>query len=123
MDPEGAVIPFADGHTRQLPVITAGPFRYATYADSYLAKAKEIATRPVKQAVIAPSALSLLYPGDGISSYPKEAFIEDLVNESETDIRRSLDGGRFDRSARFHRRAVVSQSWIRRKGCRRRLST
>jgi 5-methyltetrahydropteroyltriglutamate--homocysteine methyltransferase len=93
LDPNGVVIPFADGHTRQLPVITAGPFRYATYADAYLRKAKEIATRPVKQAVIAPSALSLLYPADGIGDYPKEAFIEDLVNESETDIRRSLDAG------------------------------
>ena len=33
---DGVVIPFADGHTRRLPVLTAGPFRYATYADSYL---------------------------------------------------------------------------------------
>ena len=28
--PGGVVIPFADGHTRQLPVLTTGPFRYAT---------------------------------------------------------------------------------------------
>ncbi len=28
--PDGVVIPFADGHTRQLPRLTAGPFRYAT---------------------------------------------------------------------------------------------
>ena len=27
--PDGVVIPFADGHTRQLPRLTAGPFRYA----------------------------------------------------------------------------------------------
>jgi methionine synthase II (cobalamin-independent) len=93
LDPEGAVIPFADGHTRQLPVITSGPFRYVTYADSYLRKAKEITTRPVKQPVIAPSALSLLYPAGGIDGYSREAFIEDLVHESETDIRRSLDAG------------------------------
>src|SRR5213592_5012758 len=26
--PDGAVIPFADGHTRQLPRLTGGPFRY-----------------------------------------------------------------------------------------------
>jgi 5-methyltetrahydropteroyltriglutamate--homocysteine methyltransferase len=25
--PDGVVIPFADGHTRQLPRLTAGPFR------------------------------------------------------------------------------------------------
>lgn len=93
LDSNGAVIPFADGHTRQLPVLTGGPFRYVTYADSYLRKAQGFATRPVKQAVIAPSALSLLYPGDGLADYPKDAFIDDLVNESETDIRRCLDAG------------------------------
>ena len=26
--PDGVAIPFADGHTRQLPRLTAGPFRY-----------------------------------------------------------------------------------------------
>jgi 5-methyltetrahydropteroyltriglutamate--homocysteine methyltransferase len=50
--PDGVVIPFADGHTRQLPRLTRGPFRYQTYADGYLAAARDIATRPVKQAVI-----------------------------------------------------------------------
>src|SRR6202158_2450950 len=34
--PDGVVIPFADGHTRQLPRLTAGPFRYQTRAASYL---------------------------------------------------------------------------------------
>ena len=34
--PGGVTIPFADGHTRQLPVLTAGPFRYATQAWSYV---------------------------------------------------------------------------------------
>src|ERR1700752_731957 len=28
----GVVIPFADGHTRQLPKLTAGPFRYQLHA-------------------------------------------------------------------------------------------
>ena len=28
LDPNGVIIPFADNHTRQLPKITAGPFRY-----------------------------------------------------------------------------------------------
>ena len=49
--PDGVVIPFADGHTRQLPRLTRGPFRYRPYADSYLLEAKSTATRPVKQAV------------------------------------------------------------------------
>jgi 5-methyltetrahydropteroyltriglutamate--homocysteine methyltransferase len=91
--PDGVVMPFADGHTRQLPRLTRGPFRYQTYADGYLAAARDIATRPVKQAVISASALSLLYPEDGIDGYPRDAFLADLLGEVETDIRRSLAGG------------------------------
>jgi 5-methyltetrahydropteroyltriglutamate--homocysteine methyltransferase len=33
--PDGVVIPFADGHQRQLPRLTAGPLRYAVHADRY----------------------------------------------------------------------------------------
>src|SRR5712691_10790357 len=33
---DGVPIPFADGHTRQLPRVTAGPFHYATRADADL---------------------------------------------------------------------------------------
>ncbi len=89
----GVVIPFADGHTRQLPVITEGPFRYRTHADAYLRAALVVATRPVKQAVISASALSLLYPADGIEGYSRDAFIADLVDEAEADIRGSLEAG------------------------------
>src|SRR5207248_9201793 len=38
--PDGVTIPFADGHTRRLPRLTAGPFRYQTYADVYLVAAR-----------------------------------------------------------------------------------
>jgi 5-methyltetrahydropteroyltriglutamate--homocysteine methyltransferase len=89
--PDGVIIPFADGHTRQLPRLTAGPFRYQTYASSYLEKAKQYAHVPIKQAVISASALSLLYPPDGIQGYSREQFIEDLIDEAETDIRRCLE--------------------------------
>src|SRR5580658_3133412 len=34
--PDGVVIPFKDGHTRQLPKLTGGPFRYQAYAGNYL---------------------------------------------------------------------------------------
>ena len=34
--PGGVTLSFEDGHTRQLPLLTAGPFRYATQAWSYL---------------------------------------------------------------------------------------
>ncbi|BCK56715.1 cobalamin-independent methionine synthase II family protein [Nocardia wallacei] len=91
--PDGAVIPFADGHQRQLPRLTAGPFRYQIYAERYLRAAQELSPVPVKQAVIAPSALSLLYPADGIEGYPREAFLSDLADEAERDIRGCLDAG------------------------------
>ncbi|MFF0576882.1 cobalamin-independent methionine synthase II family protein [Streptosporangium saharense] len=91
--PDGAVIPFADGHTRQLPRLTSGPFRYAVHAEEYLRRARSHTALPVKQAVIAPSALSLLYPADGIEDYPRKAFLDDLVSEAETDILGSLNAG------------------------------
>jgi 5-methyltetrahydropteroyltriglutamate--homocysteine methyltransferase len=91
--PDGVVIPFADGHTRQLPVLNAGPFRYRTYADSYIQAARKHARLPIKQAVISASALSLLYPQGGIPGYPRDAFLEDLLREHAADIRRCLEMG------------------------------
>lgn len=93
LDPNGAVIPFADGHTRQLPCLTSGPFRYRTRAETYVREARRHTDRPVKQAVIAPSALSLLYPGKGIDGYSRDAFLRDLADEAEADIRGCLDAG------------------------------
>jgi 5-methyltetrahydropteroyltriglutamate--homocysteine methyltransferase len=92
---DGVTIPFADGHTRQLPRLTAGPFRYGVHAESYLKTAQRYAHRPVKQAVISASALSLLYPPDGLSNYSRKAFIEDLSKEAECDIRDCLNAGAF----------------------------
>lgn len=89
----GVVIPFKDGHTRQLPVLNGGRFRYQQYADSYLREARSYTKLPLKQAVISVSALSLLYPGNGLPEYPREQFVADLLNEAETDIRRSFDSG------------------------------
>lgn len=93
LSPNGVVIPFADGHTRQLPKITTGPFHYTTYAEGYLKRAKRLTSLPVKQAVISVSAISLLYPQEGIENYSHEQFINDLVNEAEADIRKCLNAG------------------------------
>src|SRR5208283_4412910 len=68
--PNGFKIPFSAGHIRRMPRLTAGPFRYKRYADSYLAVARRYAHVPLKQAVISPSALSLLYPADEIPVIP-----------------------------------------------------
>ncbi|MFI0418573.1 cobalamin-independent methionine synthase II family protein [Spongiactinospora sp. 9N601] len=91
--PDGVVIPFADGHTRQLPRLTTGPFRYAVHAETYLNEARRHTRLPVKQAVIAPSALSLLYPAEPLDGYPRKAFLDDLTAEAEADIRGCLAAG------------------------------
>jgi 5-methyltetrahydropteroyltriglutamate--homocysteine methyltransferase len=91
--PDGFKIPFAAGHTRRMPRLTGGPFHYKRYADSYLDVAMRYAQVPVKQAVISPSALSLMYPADGIPGYSREEFIDDLLREHETEIRRCLQKG------------------------------
>jgi 5-methyltetrahydropteroyltriglutamate--homocysteine methyltransferase len=93
LSPRGVTIQFADGHVRQLPKLVSGPFRYKTYASAYLRTAKEIAHTPVKQAVISPSALSLLYGSEAIAGYPQEKFLDDLVNEAARDIRDCLNLG------------------------------
>jgi 5-methyltetrahydropteroyltriglutamate--homocysteine methyltransferase len=90
---DGVVIPFADGHTRQLPRLTAGPFHYATYASQYFAAARRLTDAPLKQAVISASALSLLYPASGLPGYSRDAFLSDLVDEAVADIRRCLVHG------------------------------
>jgi 5-methyltetrahydropteroyltriglutamate--homocysteine methyltransferase len=86
-------ITFADGHVRRVPRLTEGPFRYRQYAVDYLRSAKQKTSRAVKQAVITASALSLIYPKEGLPGYPREEFICDLLNEVERDIRQCLDAG------------------------------
>jgi methionine synthase II (cobalamin-independent) len=85
---------FADGHYRQLPKLVGGPFRYKTFAADTLKRSIKLASRPMKQAVIAPSMLALLYPLDEqISGYSREQFESDLVDECEKDIRGAFDAG------------------------------
>jgi len=85
---------FADGHHRQLPRLTGGPFKYKTFAGDTLRKSIKYASKPMKQAVIAPSMLALLYPlEEEVDGYPREQFEEDLTNETEKDIRGAFDAG------------------------------
>ena len=85
---------FADGHGRQLPRLTGGPFKYKAYAADALKKSLPLAGKPMKQAVIAPSMLALLYPlKDELPDYSREQFEEDLCNETERDIRAAFDAG------------------------------
>jgi 5-methyltetrahydropteroyltriglutamate--homocysteine methyltransferase len=91
--PDGFKIPFVAGHVRRMPRLTAGPFRYKRHADSYLDVALRYARVPVKQAVISPSALSLMYPAEEIPGYPREKFLDDLLNEHVAEVRACLRKG------------------------------
>jgi methionine synthase II (cobalamin-independent) len=85
---------FDDGHDRQLPRIVSGPFRYKQYASEFVQKNKQDASKPVKQAVISPSMMMLLYPLDGdIEGYPREQFLDDVIDECEKDIRQCFEAG------------------------------
>lgn len=90
---DGLEIQFEDGHSRQLPRLTAGPFRYQNYAVKYMQSALHYAHVPVKQAVISASLLSLLYPEQELTDYSKEQFLNDLVHEVANDIRLCLEAG------------------------------
>ena len=92
-DSEGFKIPFIGGHTRRMLRLTRGPFRYQRYADTFLRKALQYARVPVKQAVISPSALSLMYPDQPISDYSREQFIGDLIDQHELEVRACLRAG------------------------------
>jgi len=92
---EGMTINFEDGHSRQLPLLTGRPFKYGKYAVEYLTEAQKLTALPVKQAVISASALSLIYPQNGIEGYSQAEFMADLLNECEKDIRQCLDQGAY----------------------------
>jgi methionine synthase II (cobalamin-independent) len=85
---------FDDGHHRQLPRLTGGPFKYKTYASEFLEKNKKVATHPLKMAVISPSMMMLLYPLDKeVPGYPREQFLDDVCDEVEKDIRQCFASG------------------------------
>jgi 5-methyltetrahydropteroyltriglutamate--homocysteine methyltransferase len=90
--PDGFQLPFVS-HVRRWPRLRSGPFRYKRYADSFLEYAQRYANVPVKQAVISPSALSLMYPPEGIAGYSREEFLDDLLNEHEKEVQACLDKG------------------------------
>ena len=86
---------FDDGHHRQLPRLVKGPFAYKTYAYENFKKSQALAGgHPMKQAVIAPSMMYLLYPLNGtVEGYSRDHFERDLVNECEKDIRGCFEAG------------------------------
>jgi 5-methyltetrahydropteroyltriglutamate--homocysteine methyltransferase len=91
--PDGFKLPFAAGHVRRLPRLTGGPFRFLIFGYDLLERALKYARVPVKQAIISPSALSLMYPAERLPGYSREEFIKDLLDEHEKDIRGCLAQG------------------------------
>ncbi|TCK26840.1 hypothetical protein [Pseudonocardia endophytica] len=83
-----------DGHGWQLPGRVDGPFRYRAYAGDALARSISLATVPMKQSVVSPSTLALLYPlHEQTPDYPADRFEQDLVDECERDIRSAFAAG------------------------------
>jgi 5-methyltetrahydropteroyltriglutamate--homocysteine methyltransferase len=93
--PDGFKVAFASGHTRRWPRLTGGPFSFLTYGYDYLECALRYAHVPVKQAVISPSALSLMYPAENLRGYSRDEFIKDLLGEHEKEIRGCFAKGAY----------------------------
>jgi 5-methyltetrahydropteroyltriglutamate--homocysteine methyltransferase len=56
-------------------------------------RARKYTSKPVKQAVISASAMSLLYPSEEITGYSRAQFLDDLVRHAVADIRSCFDQG------------------------------
>ena len=65
----------------------------------------------MKQAVIAPSMLALLYPlDDEVPGYTREQFLDDLCDECEKDIRQAFAAGAVRGLDRLHRGPAGEQA-------------
>jgi 5-methyltetrahydropteroyltriglutamate--homocysteine methyltransferase len=62
-------------------------------ADQFIDIAKRYAHVPLKQAIISPSALSLMYPAEAIPGYSRDEFMNDLLREHESEMRSCLQKG------------------------------
>ncbi|KIK56181.1 hypothetical protein GYMLUDRAFT_1016898 [Collybiopsis luxurians FD-317 M1] len=104
MAPDGVLFPFDDGHHRQIPRVARGPFntksnisasRYNTYAwQNFKLSVAQSKGYPMKQTVISPSMMYLLYPfAEEVPGYPRQQFMNDIVNECEKDIRGCFAAG------------------------------
>jgi len=91
---EGLLVDFSDGHSRVFaPHLKVAPFKYEHTADEFLEFAVKHANVPVKQAVISPSMLSLVYPNSGLKDYNHQQFIEDLIQQHVGEVKRCLELG------------------------------
>jgi hypothetical protein len=68
---------FADGHNRQLPKLTGGPFRYKTYASEFVEKNRAVG-----------GTIALVKEGDSITIDAKKLLLELNVPAKELAARR-----------------------------------
>lgn len=97
-DPVFAV--FADGHHRVIPRLARAPFAFRGWAADDVVAARSLTDLPLKQAVVSPSMLSLMWaegteaPGSsGAAGYSRADFLDDVVAGCAEDIRRSFASG------------------------------
>jgi hypothetical protein len=83
-----------EAHSLKFQHLVSTEFRYKRYASEFVEKNKRIAVKPIKQAVISPSMMMLLYPLEGeIPDYPRNQFLDDVCDEVEKDIRNCFAAG------------------------------
>lgn len=76
-----------------LPPTVRGPLYYADYADRFVRELRRETALPIKQSLVAPSTLSLLYPAEPLPGYTREAFLADLVEEHAKEVRLCFAAG------------------------------
>ena len=84
---------FADGHHRVIPSLARAPFAFRSWAADDVAAARALTERPLKQAVVSPSMLSLMVPAEGLGDYTRREFLDDVVAGCAEDIRRCFAAG------------------------------
>ena len=84
---------FADGHHRVVPSLARAPFQFRGWAAEDVTAARSLTDRPLKQAVISPSMLSLMVPETGLGEYSRSDFLDDVVAGCAEDIRRCFAAG------------------------------
>ena len=107
---DGVVIPFADGHTRQLPRLTAGPFRYAVHAGEFTRTARSYTKLSVKQAVISAVRAEFDLPVGGDSRISAGGFPGRPHQRGGDRHSRSLRGWGGFCADRLHRGAAVTEA-------------
>ena len=108
--PDGFSIPFAAGHVRRMPRLTAGPFRYVRYADRFLDEAHEphASARQTGGDLARPRSASCIR-NTAFRVTRAKHFIEDLLSRAHHRGAALPRQRRTRRADRLHRGAIRGQ--------------